>query len=425
MRRAPRHRHRVHGRGPLPAAALPRADRSRRRRGRRGRHRPRPAHRGDRPRAAGRRPRRPRRRGRAPRRAPGRLAAARDWGRPVRGVFDTQLAAGFAGMRAQLGYEPLLKEVLGVRLRKSASFTRWDNRPLTDEQLGYAREDVLHLLAARRALQERLGTWAAWSGHARSAAPSRRSTTAATSTRSSPAAPGQLAGARPARRRPGARALARGHRPAPATAPPRPSSTTPRSWRSPSAGRASERLRQIRGLNESTFHRRGKAIVEAVERGRERAPIPVEGVAPDAARPRGRAAHRPRRGTRAHAGGRGRAGLRARRGAGRPAAHRDRRCARAPEPEVRTLQGWRRELVGDELLELLDGRRSLRVGSGLDAAGRWGCLQGTVDEFEADIARCAARSCGCCRGATRHRGRAGARGGAQPRRPGQPTRRRS
>ena len=33
-----------------------------------------------------------------------------------------------------------------------------------------------------------------------------------------------------------------------------------------------------------------------------------------------------------------------------------------PEPEVRTLQGWRRELVGDELLELLAGRRSLRVG---------------------------------------------------------------
>ena len=34
------------------------------------------------------------------------------------------------------------------------------------------------------------------------------------------------------------------------------------------------------------------------------------------------------------------------------------------EPDVRTLQGWRREVVGAELLELLPGRRSLRVGPG-------------------------------------------------------------
>jgi ribonuclease D len=32
------------------------------------------------------------------------------------------------------------------------------------------------------------------------------------------------------------------------------------------------------------------------------------------------------------------------------------------EPSVRTLQGWRRELVGEELLALLAGERSLAVG---------------------------------------------------------------
>jgi len=34
-----------------------------------------------------------------------------------------------------------------------------------------------------------------------------------------------------------------------------------------------------------------------------------------------------------------------------------------PDPDVRTLQGWRREVVGTELLELLQGRLSLRVGA--------------------------------------------------------------
>ena len=34
------------------------------------------------------------------------------------------------------------------------------------------------------------------------------------------------------------------------------------------------------------------------------------------------------------------------------------------EPDVRTLKGWRRELVGAELLELLRGRRRLSVGDG-------------------------------------------------------------
>ena len=36
----------------------------------------------------------------------------------------------------------------------------------------------------------------------------------------------------------------------------------------------------------------------------------------------------------------------------------------APEPDVRTLRGWRRDLAGGELLELLQGRRSLTVEPG-------------------------------------------------------------
>src|SRR4051812_41604066 len=35
----------------------------------------------------------------------------REWDTEIRNIFDTQVAAGFAGLRAQLGYEALLAEV--------------------------------------------------------------------------------------------------------------------------------------------------------------------------------------------------------------------------------------------------------------------------------------------------------------------------
>jgi len=74
----------------------------------------------------------------------------------VRNIFDTQVAAGFAGLGAQSSYESLLADLLGVRVAKSASFTRWDARPLSREQLAYAREDVVHLLALAEELERRL-----------------------------------------------------------------------------------------------------------------------------------------------------------------------------------------------------------------------------------------------------------------------------
>ena len=35
-----------------------------------------------------------------------------------------------------------------------------------------------------------------------------------------------------------------------------------------------------------------------------------------------------------------------------------------PPPDVRTLQGWRRELIGEELLALLRGELALAMGPG-------------------------------------------------------------
>jgi ribonuclease D len=74
----------------------------------------------------------------------------------IHGVFDTQVAAGFLGLPAQSSYEALLAQLLGVKLAKSASFTRWDARPLSAEQLLYAHEDVLHLLELAGELKRRL-----------------------------------------------------------------------------------------------------------------------------------------------------------------------------------------------------------------------------------------------------------------------------
>src|ERR687888_641598 len=82
----------------------------------------------------------------------------REWGTDVANVFDTQVAAGFAGFSAQAGYSGLLHAVLRIRLPKTASFTRWDARPLTEEQLRYARGDVEHLLPLADDIQARLAS---------------------------------------------------------------------------------------------------------------------------------------------------------------------------------------------------------------------------------------------------------------------------
>lgn len=60
-------------------------------------------------------------------------------------VFDTQLAAAFLGMRQQIGYGALVESYCGVRLPKSESLTDWSRRPLDEDQLRYAEDDVIYL----------------------------------------------------------------------------------------------------------------------------------------------------------------------------------------------------------------------------------------------------------------------------------------
>lgn len=71
-------------------------------------------------------------------------------------IFDTQIAAGLLGMPAQLGYAGLVKELFDVDLPKSHTRADWTRRPLSDAVLEYAAEDVEHLLPGADILCERL-----------------------------------------------------------------------------------------------------------------------------------------------------------------------------------------------------------------------------------------------------------------------------
>ncbi len=71
-------------------------------------------------------------------------------------VFDTQVAATLAGFPTQVGYAQLAKDLAGVAIDKADTFTDWSVRPLSDNQLAYAAEDVRHLIGIYALLRERL-----------------------------------------------------------------------------------------------------------------------------------------------------------------------------------------------------------------------------------------------------------------------------
>ncbi|MCB0996634.1 MAG: HRDC domain-containing protein [Acidimicrobiales bacterium] len=71
-------------------------------------------------------------------------------------LFDTQVAAGFIGMRSP-SLAALHDRLLGIRLPKGSRLTDWLARPLGTEQLDYAAADVRHLLEIHERLLQRLG----------------------------------------------------------------------------------------------------------------------------------------------------------------------------------------------------------------------------------------------------------------------------
>lgn len=280
----------------------------------------------------------------------------------MQNIFDTQIAAGFAGASAQSGYANLLSQILGRRVGKSASYTRWDTRPLTAEQLRYAAEDVAHLLELTDELQDRLGK----TGRLEWAREECRRLESATDERDPYTAWERLP--RIGQVDPQGRAVARelaAWREQTAAAEDRPVGSV---LADPALVELAKRqpgnlkgLEQIRGVHPSSIRRRGPGILAAIERGREAPPIPRE---------RGRDRFDPADAPlislaeaflRARAG---EAGLAYELIASRAELEQIVGALRRgePEPEVRTLEGWRAELVGDDLRALLAGRAALHVG---------------------------------------------------------------
>ncbi len=280
----------------------------------------------------------------------------------VRNVFDTQVAAGFAGMAAQASYETLLSEVLGVKVSKSASFTRWDARPLSPEQREYAREDVVHLLELAGVLEDRLRELGRLEWAREECAPLCQSSDVRDLESVFARLPRVRGLSAPAQTI--ARELVRWREDI-AAAQDQPvqrvladAALVEIAKRRPSSP---AKLEQIRGVNQGSLRRRGADLLEAVRRGQELPPLErTQDARPPASEPddaplialaEALVRARAREAGLAYELLAARADLQAIVAAGR----------NGEEADVRTLRGWRRELVGGELLELLAGKVSLSV----------------------------------------------------------------
>jgi ribonuclease D len=286
----------------------------------------------------------------------------RSWDTQVNNVFDTQVAAGFLGLGNQEGYESLVRKVLRVKLQGSEGFTKWDRRPLTPQQLEYAGDDARLLLALGDELERRLAErgrldWAREESRALEDVNDERD-----AERSYERLPrlGRLGDA--------ARAVARElaeWREQEARAADRPPGTVLPDQALVELARRTPRdkngLEQIRGLPPQTLHRRGDALLAAIARGRKREPpepppeasprdpadAPLVSLAQALVRHRSMEsgvaveliATQTELATLVHSVWHG-----------------------TNSDQVRVNQGWRRELVGDELRALVEGRRALSVG---------------------------------------------------------------
>lgn len=71
-------------------------------------------------------------------------------------LFDTQVAAGFAGYKYPISFAKLVESELTHSLDKSYAVADWEARPFSPKQLQYALEDVIYLPELANRLKEKL-----------------------------------------------------------------------------------------------------------------------------------------------------------------------------------------------------------------------------------------------------------------------------
>ncbi len=71
-------------------------------------------------------------------------------------IFDTQIMAALCGLGHTVSYSNLAKDLLGEEVCKDLQRSDWQKRPLHQDQIEYAKTDVLHLPEIYQILQDKL-----------------------------------------------------------------------------------------------------------------------------------------------------------------------------------------------------------------------------------------------------------------------------
>jgi ribonuclease D len=71
-------------------------------------------------------------------------------------LYDTQIAGMVCGFGESSSYETLVRELVGAKLDKASRFTDWARRPLSERQLVYALDDVIHLRKIYELMQAKI-----------------------------------------------------------------------------------------------------------------------------------------------------------------------------------------------------------------------------------------------------------------------------